>query len=134
MLSAEVCICLLFSRPFLNNFSRWSSEFLSLLFCCVSVLNWHLSAVTYSLYKLIKDEEIKPPGVTYDVNTMPQSNANTVPQYPGVTTVTIYPSVDKAPVYPNINTALQWFKSLIWPTDFPLFAIYCLFFFVQMDI
>lgn len=83
------------------------SLLLLLPFCCISVLHWHLTSVTYSLYQLIKEEENRPPGVAYNVNTMPQTNVNAVPQYPGVTKVPIYPSVDIAPPYPNINTAPQ---------------------------
>lgn len=104
LLSAHVCQCFfIFQLP--SKLPKWISF---LPFCCVSVISWHLSAVTYSLYHLIKEEEMKPPGVTYDGSTLPQPNANTVPQYPGATSVPIYPSVEypkAAQPHPNINTA-----------------------------
>lgn len=79
----------------------------------ISALGWHLTAVIYSLYLRIKEEENKPPAGVYDISTLPQPNVNAASQYPGadpmqypgVATVPIYPNVDAAPPYPYVSTA-----------------------------
>lgn len=81
-LSAQVCHYL---HCFTIIFHVGQVNFSSLLVCYFSAINWHVSAVLFSLYNLIKGEENGPTAGSYDVN-QPHTNMNTAPAYPNAYT------------------------------------------------
>lgn len=95
-----------FSSFFQSNKTLFLSLFL------ISVLCWHLTAVTYSLYKQIKEDETGPNNTTvtnevYSVPQYPGPGAYTLPQYPAVESAPQYPGANNVSLYPSVNTAPQ---------------------------
>lgn len=61
---------------------RFKSNFLTIIFYCISAFSWHVITVTYSLYKKMEDENKRTTNTSavYQTNTLPpQYQLNTMP-------------------------------------------------------
>lgn len=81
--------------------------------CCFSVLSWHLTAVAYSLYKQMKENEGPPNNTTFTNETyaIPQYPGATAPQYPGAYTLPQYPDAYALPPYSSVNAVPQYIST-----------------------
>lgn len=75
---------------------------------CIPVCIWHMTAVTYSLFKQMVEDERKPNhtiNVAYEPSTLVQDPyaSNTVVLYSAADSELQYPSIDIKPQYSNIN-------------------------------